>query len=86
MRLRHEQLWQPRKVHSDPASFVEQSKIKPVGRAVFSLPPKLLKVRYALAGHLGPKAHLPLRAVPLIFLCNFPNAQSFGSCSSPPAV
>jgi hypothetical protein len=46
----------------------QQSKIKPVGKAVLSLPPKLLKIRYALVVHLSPKAHLPFRAVALIFL------------------
>jgi hypothetical protein len=46
----------------------QQSKIKLVGKAVLSLPPKLLKIQYALVVHLSPKAHLPLRAVALIFL------------------
>jgi hypothetical protein len=58
----------------------QRSKIKPVGKAVLNLPPKLLKIRYALVVHLSPKAHLPLRAVPLIFLCNFLNAKRFGTC------
>jgi hypothetical protein len=57
-----------------------QSKIKLVGKAVLNLPPKLLKIQYALVVHLSPKAHLPLRAVPLIFLCNFVNAKRFRSC------
>jgi hypothetical protein len=45
-----------------------QLKIEQVGKAVRSLPPKLLKIRYALIVHLGPRTHLPLRAVSLIFL------------------
>jgi hypothetical protein len=63
------------KVFSRP----QQLKIKPVGKAVLNLPPKLLKIQCALIVHLSPKAHLPLRAVSLIFLCNFLNAKRFGS-------
>jgi hypothetical protein len=59
----------------------QRSKIKLVGYAVLNLRPKLLKIKYALVVHLGPKTHLPLRAVPLIFLGNFLNAKRFGSCS-----
>src|SRR5262249_17177242 len=57
-----------------------QSKIKPIGKAVLNLPPKLLKIRYALVVPLSPKGHLPLRAVALIFVGNFLNANRFGSC------
>jgi hypothetical protein len=46
----------------------QQSKFKLVGKAVLSLPPKLLKIQHTLVVHLSPKAHLPLRAVALIFL------------------
>jgi hypothetical protein len=49
-------------------SCPQQSKIKLVGKAVLSLPSKLLKIQYALVVHLSPKAHLPLRTVALIFL------------------
>jgi hypothetical protein len=61
-------------------SAASQSKIKPIGKAVLNLRPKFLKIRYALVVHLSPKTHLPLRAVLLIFLCNFLNAKRFGSC------
>src|SRR5689334_8301987 len=61
-------------------SVQQRSKIKLVGKAVLNLRPKLLKIRYALVVHISPKAHLPLRAVRLIFLGNFLNAKSFGSC------
>ena len=46
----------------------QQSKFKLVGKAVLNLPPKLLKIQYTLVVHLRPKAHLPFRAVALIFL------------------
>src|SRR6516162_6903918 len=72
----------PRHFCSRLFSRPRQSKIKPVGNAILSLPPKHLKIQYALVVHLGSKPHLPLRAVVLIFLDNFLNAKHFGSCAS----
>jgi hypothetical protein len=62
------------------ATRAKRSKIKLVGKAVLNLPPKLLKIRYALVVNLSSKTHLPLRTVLLIFLSNFLNAKPFSSC------
>jgi hypothetical protein len=46
----------------------QQSKTKFVGQVLINFCAKLLKIRYALFVHLGSKAHLPLRAIAVIFL------------------